>query len=274
MLVSISKVLFYYDVVMTEITDERINQLRLSIHRLRVFLNYSNSMKKKNNESSKIKISKNKKFNEDKISTLDSSDKNKLNNSPNIKSSRIDSKNNLTETNKSNNNKEVKEVNKKITLLPGKCAVEQGESGSSAFLILSGSFNVEIDKKVVGSMSAGEIFGELSLILGEKRKATVRAITGSELVEINPSFLDDYLLSSKTTSEKMSKPKLEIQNIIKELSVELGKKEDQKLPIEIEKLDKLLKDESNIIKSLSIQLHKRLSRMISDASKKEKISKL
>lgn len=271
MLVSISKVLFYYDVVMTEITDERINQLRLSIHRLRVFLNYSNSMKKKNNESGKIKISKNKKFNEDKISTLDSLEKNKFKSSPNIKSSRIDSENNLTEKNKSNNNKGV---NKKITLLPGKCAVEQGENGSSAFLIVSGSFNVEIDKKVVGSMSAGEIFGELSLILGEKRKATVRAITGSELVEINPSFLDDYLLSSKTISEKMSKPKLEIQKIIKELSIELGKKEDQKLPIEVEKLDKLLKDESNIIKSLSIQLHKRLSRMISDASKKEKISKL
>ena len=268
------KVLFYYDVVMTEITDERINQLRLSIHRLRVFLNYSNSMKKKNNESSKVKISKTKKFNEDKISTLDSSDKNKLNNSPNIKSSRIDSKNNLKEEYESNNNKEVKEVNKKITLLPGKCAVEQGENGSSAFLIVSGSFNVEIDKKVVGSMSAGEIFGELSLILGEKRKATVRAITGSELVEINPSFLDDYLLSSKTTSEKMSKSKLEIQKIIKELSVELGKKEDQKLPIEVDKLDELLKDESNIIKSLSIQLHKRLGRMISDANKKEKISKL
>ena len=111
MLVSKLNVLSYYDVVMTEITDERINQLRLSIHRLRVFLNYSNSMKKKNNESSKIKISKNKKFNEDKISTLDSLDKNKLNSSPNIKSSRIDSENNLTEKNKSNNNKEV---NKKI----------------------------------------------------------------------------------------------------------------------------------------------------------------
>ena len=30
--------------------------------------------------------------------------------------------------------------------------------------------NVEIDKKVVGAMSSGEIFGELSLILGDKRK--------------------------------------------------------------------------------------------------------
>ena len=62
----------------------------------------------------------------------------------------------------------------------------------TAFLIISGSFNVEINNKVVGGMSSGEIFGELSLILGEKRKATVRAVTGSELVEIDSSFLKEY----------------------------------------------------------------------------------
>ena len=34
----------------------------------------------------------------------------------------------------------------------------------------------------------GEIFGELSLILGEDRKATVKAVTGSEVVVIDHSF--------------------------------------------------------------------------------------
>ena len=57
---------------------------------------------------------------------------------------------------------------------------------------------------------SSKIFGELSLILGEQRKATVRAITGSELVEINPSFLNDYLLSSKT-AEITNKSKFETQ---------------------------------------------------------------
>ena len=58
-----------------------------------------------------------------------------------------------------------------ITLLPGECAINQGEKGNSAFLIISGSFNVEINDKVVGGMSSGEIFGELSLILGEEKKS-------------------------------------------------------------------------------------------------------
>ena len=52
--------------------------------------------------------------------------------------------------------------------------LETRGKGDSAFIILSGSFNVEIDNKVVGSMMPGEIFGELSLIFYH-RKATVKA---------------------------------------------------------------------------------------------------
>ena len=42
------------------------------------------------------------------------------------------------------------------------------------FLILSGSLEVQIDGKKVGKMESGEIFGELSLILGENRKASIK----------------------------------------------------------------------------------------------------
>ena len=53
------------------------------------------------------------------------------------------------------------------------------------FLIVSGALNVEIDNKKVGKMETGEIFGELSLILGEERKASVKAILPTEIIEIN-----------------------------------------------------------------------------------------
>ena len=66
-------------------------------------------------------------------------------------------------------------------------------------------------------MSSGEIFGELSLILGEERKATVRAVTGSELVEIDSSFLKEYFISSKRSSDKVGESSLETQRIIKDL---------------------------------------------------------
>ncbi len=250
---------------MSEITDERINQLRSSIHKLRVFLNYSNSMKKKFDEDNQKKINS-KKFNEDKISQLESKEQ-----SGKMAVKKKNEKNNSIQQNQKKERSGVDDG--KIQVLPGECIVNEGEKGDSAFLIISGSFNVEINKKVVGAMSSGEIFGELSLILGEKRKATVRAITGSELVEINPSFLDEYILSSKINPEKASKSQLETQKLIKALSVELGKKTEKKLPSSIEKLEETIKDESNIIKSLSRQLYKRLSKMINDNVKQKKSTK-
>ena len=238
---------------MKEITEERIHHLKSSILRIRQYLNFSNSLSQKPIIYSSKKTIKGGDIILKKVKSTENLD-------------------NKKETNIEKKNKSIKSENVidgKITLLPGDCAVSQGDEGNTAYLIISGSFNVEIDKKVVGAMSPGEIFGELSLILGEKRKATVRAITGSELIEINPNFLDEYLLNSKTDKRTISSSTLETQKIIKALSVELGKKENHKLPIEISKLDDVLKDETHIIRSLAIQLHKRLSRMISDNKKNE-----
>ena len=238
---------------MKEITEERIQHLKSSILRLRQYLNFSNSLSQKPITYSSKKSIKDGDIILKKVERSENSNtKKKIN---------IDKK--------KENTKSEDIIDGKITLLPGDCAVSQGDEGNTAYLIISGSFNVEIDKKVVGAMSPGEIFGELSLILGEKRKATVRAITGSELIEINPNFLDEYLLNSKTDKKTISSSTLETQKIIKALSVELGKKEGHNLPIDITKLDDVLKNETHIIRSLAIQLHKRLSRMISDNKKKK-----
>ena len=140
----------------------------------------------------------------------------------------------------------------KLRILPDQCVFKQGDVGDAAFLILSGSFNVERDDVKVGKISSGEIFGELSLILGEKRKATIRAVTPAEIIEIKPSALKELLLSSS----------LELHKLIKEFSEELGKDSDFKLPISIEDLKKLVKDEPNVIRALALQLHYRLSQMI------------
>ena len=54
---------------------------------------------------------------------------------------------------------------------------------------------------------------------------------------------------------------------MKELSVELSKKKDQKINISRDELDKIFKDETQVIKSLALQLHKRLSQMIANQKK-------
>ena len=204
---------------MPEITDYRITGLKTSIHSLRLrigflwsYLNKQNKEKFETNHLDKKNIKKDlsaNKSNFDKKTTISNKK---------LKNNKLDEKRSIS-----------KNDNGLITLRPGECAINQGEKGNSAFLIISGSFNVEIDNKVIGGMSSGEIFGELSLILGEKRKATVRAITGSELVEIDSSFLKEYFISAKTSSEKESKSSLETQRVIKDLSTELSKKKINKL---------------------------------------------
>ena len=245
---------------MPEITDYRIIGLKTSIHSLRLrigllwsYLNKQNKVEFPVNDLAKKNNIK-KEFTEYKSNfNKDTKHLNKK-----IKNNKLDEKKSTS-----------KNDNGLMKVLPGECAINQGEEGDSAFLIISGSFNVEIDNKVIGGMSSGEIFGELSLILGEKRKATVRAITGSELVEIDSSFLKEYFISAKTSSEKESKSSLETQRVIKDLSTELSKKKDQQINITKEQLIEVVKEESPVIQSLAIQLHKRLSQMIMKEKKSQ-----
>ena len=246
---------------MPEITDYRIIGLKTSIHSLRLrigllwsYLNKQNKVEFPVNDLAKKNNIK-KEFTEYKSNF--NKDTNHLNKK--IKNNKLDEKKSTS-----------KNDNGLMKVLPGECAINQGEEGDSAFLIISGSFNVEIDNKVIGGMSSGEIFGELSLILGEKRKATVRAITGSELVEIDSFFLKEYFLSSQSSVKKVGESSMETQIIIKDLSVELGKQKDQSINISKEQLIEAVKDESQVIQSLAIQLHKRLSQMI-DKEKKSQL---
>ena len=89
-------------------------------------------------------------------------------------------------------------VEKRRILHTDQYIVKQGDEANTAFLILSGSLEVQIDGKKVGKMESGEIFGELSLILGESRKASIKAISPSEIIEINKTALE-AILSSKVT---------------------------------------------------------------------------
>jgi CRP-like cAMP-binding protein len=244
---------------MSEITNNRITGLKTSIHSLRLrigfFWSYLNKQNKEKFETNHLDKKNIKKELPTSKSNLDK--KTNISNKK-LKNNKLDEKRSIS-----------KNDNGLITLLPGECVINQGEKGNSAFLIISGSFNVEINNKVVGGMSSGEIFGELSLILGENRKATVRAVTGSELVEIDSSFLKEYFLSTQSSSDKVNSSGFNTQTIIKDLSVELGKQKDQSINITKEQLIEAVKDESHVIQSLAIQLHKRLSQMIMKEKKSQ-----
>jgi CRP-like cAMP-binding protein len=70
----------------------------------------------------------------------------------------------------------------------GESIIRQGDEGNSMFIIVEGDANVVAERngqsKLVASMKAGDCFGEMSLLTGEPRNATVVANSDCEVVEI------------------------------------------------------------------------------------------
>lgn len=68
--------------------------------------------------------------------------------------------------------------------------VRQGESGDSMFVLAEGLLKVFISSKEkselieVGNITSGQFFGEMSLLTGERRSASVKAVTESLLITI------------------------------------------------------------------------------------------
>lgn len=78
--------------------------------------------------------------------------------------------------------------------------VREDEAGASLFVVLTGL--LEVTKKVpdkpdrrVGQLVPGELFGEMSLLTGASRSATVTAVTPSILLEIDKAQIEPILAS-------------------------------------------------------------------------------
>jgi small-conductance mechanosensitive channel/CRP-like cAMP-binding protein len=82
--------------------------------------------------------------------------------------------------------------------------VRQGEGGSSLFVVLKGSLEVSIDTTIVGSICQGSFFGEMSLLTGEPRTATVHATSEVWLAEITKEIMEPILRTNPAMLETLS----------------------------------------------------------------------
>jgi len=75
--------------------------------------------------------------------------------------------------------------------------IQQGDNGDSMFIIVEGEANVSATRngqtKQITRMRGGDCFGEMSLLTGELRSATVVASTDCELVEIDKAVIAQSL---------------------------------------------------------------------------------
>lgn len=71
----------------------------------------------------------------------------------------------------------------------------QGDQGNALFIVISGRLQAVIEfpdgsEKVVAEMGPGDVIGEISLISGEPRTATIRAIRDSSLARLSKESFD------------------------------------------------------------------------------------
>src|SRR5262249_3700085 len=87
----------------------------------------------------------------------------------------------------------------------GECIVRQGEAGSSMFVIASAEATVTIEasKAPVARLRQGDFFGEMSLLTGDPRTATVAAATDCELVEITADGFRKFLMAEPVVAEQI-----------------------------------------------------------------------
>lgn len=88
---------------------------------------------------------------------------------------------------------EVARRAKEVKLPAGTAIVEQGDAGDSVWIIERGNVEVIRDDRVVAHMGPGEYFGEISLIDGKPRSATVVAVDDVELLTVTASDFDSLL---------------------------------------------------------------------------------
>ncbi len=138
----------------------------------------------------------------------------------------------------------------KIRLLPEQTLFNQGDDGNKAYLINQGILDVIVDEKRVGYMSEGEFFGELALILNQKRSATIVARNACELIVIDKETFNQLIETASS----------EVKAIILSLCEELSKRTKINLQISKADLENKIQDENPIVSSITRQIFFRLDK--------------
>lgn len=90
----------------------------------------------------------------------------------------------------------------------GEQLIQQGEEGSSMFVITEGRADVVVDiggtPRNVAEIGAGDCLGEMSLLTGEKRSATIVALTDMQVVELGKDTLAPIIAESPELLEQLS----------------------------------------------------------------------
>lgn len=90
-----------------------------------------------------------------------------------------------------------------IDVVAGKVIMEQGRSGSDAFVVLKGTFVVRRNGRKLAELTAGDIVGELALLDNGPRTATVECTEAGSVLIISRGQFGAVLDAIPTLSHKL-----------------------------------------------------------------------
>lgn len=88
---------------------------------------------------------------------------------------------------------------------PGETIIKEGDRGAEFFIVCKGDVMVTVREQEVSRMRAGSFFGEMSLLTGEPRSASVTAIGEVELLVVDHELFREILKSNPSLCQEMSK---------------------------------------------------------------------
>ena len=106
----------------------------------------------------------------------------------------------------------------------GERLIEEGAEGDSMFVLLRGAAQVSVSKNgssiPVATLKSGDCFGEMSLLTGERRSATVRAQRDCYVMEISKPVMAEIIRETpdclRQLSEILARRKMETEGVLKE----------------------------------------------------------
>ena len=101
---------------------------------------------------------------------------------------------------------ELAAVSRRLLYAAGEVIVGEGDAGESMFVLARGEAAVTLSQTegVLATLRAGAFFGEMSLLTGDARSATVSAVTDCELIEVSADAFRRVVLTDAAIVDRVA----------------------------------------------------------------------
>ena len=96
----------------------------------------------------------------------------------------------------------------RVSFQPGQAIVERGDPGDAMYIVVSGAAEVDIGGRF-HRLEEGDFFGEMAVLAGKRREATVRAVEPITALRIPADGLQAFLLENPKVAVGMLKSLVE-----------------------------------------------------------------